>query len=136
MVARSILIPLCSALALSVTACNAGPEPAPTGPPTTPTVSKKESEAQKSGDAVEVVIENTEYVPMEVSVPAGGTITWTNEDDFPHTVTKEGGPGPEFDSGEIDGGETFEQTFKDAGTIDYVCTIHPSQTGTITVEKR
>ncbi len=134
MVARSILIPLCSALALTVTACDAGPEPAPTGPPTTPTVSKKESEEQKSGDAVEVVIENTEYVPMQISVPTGGTITWTNEDDFAHTVTKERGPGPEFDSGDIEGGETFTQAFEDAGAIDYVCTIHPQQTGTITVE--
>jgi len=136
MIARSIVIPLCSALALIVTACNAGPEPAPTGPPTTPTVSKTEREEQRSGEAVEVVMENTEYVPMAVSVAVGGTISWTNEDDFAHTVTKQSGPGPEFDSGDIEAGGTFEQAFEDAGTIDYVCTIHPSQTGTITVGKR
>jgi len=30
--------------------------------------------------------------------------------------------------------DTFEQTFDAAGKVDYVCTIHPNQTGTVTVE--
>ncbi len=86
------------------------------------------------GGAVAVSMKNTQFVPMEVTVKRGGTITWTNNDSFPHTVTKESGPGARFDSGTVDGAGTFKQKFDKAGTIDYVCTIHPNQTGTITVE--
>ena len=85
------------------------------------------------GDAVAVSMENTQYVPQDVEVPVDGTITWTNNDPFPHTVTKETGPGADFDSGDLGGGDTFEQTFDEAGEIDYVCEIHPNQTGTISV---
>jgi len=84
--------------------------------------------------AVKVDMKDTTYIPQDVSVAKGGTITWTNSDGFAHTVTKEGGPGPEFDSGNIDGGATFKQKFAAVGKIDYVCNIHPTQTGTITVE--
>jgi len=85
-------------------------------------------------DAVKVGMKDIEYVPKEVKVKKGGTITWTNSDTVTHTVTKTGGPGPDFDSGNMEVDATFEQKFTVAGTIDYVCTIHPSQTGKITVE--
>ncbi len=83
---------------------------------------------------VTVSMKNTEYVPRDVKVKVGDTITWTNDDPFPHTVTKTAGPGPKFDSGTVDGGETYEQKFTTAGKIDYVCTIHPRQVGTVTVD--
>jgi plastocyanin len=121
------------AAALAASGCTSGPEPAPTGPPQTPTVSKGEKQAEESGQAVEVVIENTQFVPQDATVPVGGTVTWTNEDPFAHDVTKESGPGPDFASGTLQEGDTFEQKFDTAGTIDYVCTIHPGQTGTIDV---
>ena len=81
-----------------------------------------------------VSMKNTEYVPMDVKVKVGDTVKWTNDDPFPHTVTKSGGPGPEFDSGTVDGGGTYEQKFTKAGKIDYVCTIHPRQVGTVSVD--
>jgi len=84
--------------------------------------------------AVKVDMKDTTFVPMDVSVAKGGTITWTNSDGFAHTVTKDGGPGVDFDSGNVDGGGTFKQKFATAGVIDYVCKIHASQTGTITVK--
>jgi plastocyanin len=74
------------------------------------------------------------FEPADITVKAGTTVTWTNSDDIPHTVTKEGGPGAEFDSGDLDPGSTFEQTFDAAGKVDYVCTIHPGQAGTVTVK--
>ncbi len=79
-------------------------------------------------------MKDTRFVPMNVTVSVGGTIKWTNDDPIPHTVTKGSGPGPKFDSGTVDEGGTFEQKFDTAGTIDYVCKIHPNQTGSITVE--
>src|SRR5680860_806187 len=84
--------------------------------------------------AVKVDMKDTTFVPMDASVAKGGTITWTNSDGFAHTVTKEEGPGADFDSGNVDGGGTFKQKFTAAGVIDYVCSIHASQTGTITVK--
>ena len=79
-------------------------------------------------------MQDIEYVPKEVTVKKGGTVTWTNSDSVTHTVTKEGGPGPDFDSANIEVDGTFKQKFNMAGAIEYVCTIHPNQTGTITVE--
>jgi plastocyanin len=126
---------LIAALALVLGGCTSGPEPAPEGQPQTPTVSKSEEDAQKSGHAVQVVARDTLFVPQAITVPAGGTITWTNEDPIAHNVTKESGPGPDFASDTLMKGDTFTQKFDEPGTIDYVCTIHPQQTGTITVEK-
>ncbi|MBA3298786.1 MAG: cupredoxin domain-containing protein, partial [Thermoleophilaceae bacterium] len=79
-------------------------------------------------------MKDIKFVPMDVTVKAGGTIKWTNDDSIVHTVTKTNGPGAKFDSGNVSGGETFEQKFEERGKIDYFCTIHPQQTGTITVE--
>lgn len=86
------------------------------------------------GRAVKVSMKNIQFVPKAVTVAKGGTITWTNDDQVDHTVTKESGPGKDFDSGNVEQGGTYEQSFKKAGRIAYVCTIHPNQTGTITVK--
>ena len=87
-----------------------------------------------AGGTVTVSMKDTEYLPMDVKVKVGDTIKWTNDDPFPHTVTKTGGPGPKFDSGTVGGGETYQRKFTQAGKIDYVCTIHPRQVGTVTVD--
>jgi plastocyanin len=92
-----------------------------------------------SGDAqaqkdVSVDVVDIDYDPREVTVAKGGTITWTNTGDLPHTVTKDGGPGPDFSSDTLNNGDTYEETFDTVGTIDYVCKIHPQQQGTITVK--
>lgn len=92
------------------------------------------AESGSGTSSVKVGMEEIEYVPMDVTVKKGGTVTWTNSDTVTHTVTKEGGPGGEFDSGNMNVDDTFEQTFDATGTVDYVCTIHPEQTGTVTVE--
>ena len=83
---------------------------------------------------VTIDMKDIKYVPAEATVPVGSTVTWTNSDAVAHTVTKESGPGEDFDSGTIAAGKTFEQTFEETGEIAYVCTIHPNQTGTLTVE--
>ena len=68
--------------------------------------------------------------PIEVAV--GTTVTWTNEDTVPHTVTQTGGSG--FQSGKLDPGATFSFTFDTAGTFDYFCEFHANMKGTITVK--
>ncbi len=76
------------------------------------------------------------YEPEVVEVGAGGTVVWTNDDLAAHTVTA--GSAMDqltgmFDSGFMVGGDTFEVAFPDEGSFDYLCTLHPWMTGTVTV---
>jgi plastocyanin len=88
--------------------------------------------ATKSG-TVEVSMKNIKFVPEHVTVKVGQKIHWTNDDgSTPHNVTDTGGA---FASDNLNGGDTFDYTPKKTGTINYVCTIHSGQTGTITVTK-
>ncbi len=89
-----------------------------------------------AGDTVAVGMKGIAFDPEDVSVKAGGTVKWTNNESIPHDVTKEDGPGPDFSSGNgnLNQGDTYEQTFKEAGTVNYVCTVHPNMKGTVKVE--
>ena len=78
------------------------------------------------------------YVPPEITVSSGTTVTWTNDDATIHTVT-EGTPGgvsitPAFDSSIISPGATWVHTFDTAGEFDYYCTLHPFMTGKVIVK--
>ena len=84
---------------------------------------------EASGESVEIA--DFAFSPAELTVPAGTTVTWTNNDSAPHTVTSDDGA---FDSGRLDEGDTFEFTFEEAGTFAYHCDFHPNMTATITVE--
>lgn len=84
-----------------------------------------------------VTIENFAFNPDGVTVPAGTTVTWTNQDDVPHTVTAGTPDAPDADlfaSGNLGNGDTFSYTFDEAGTFDYFCENHNSMRGTVTVE--
>jgi plastocyanin len=84
------------------------------------------------GGGAEVSEEGIAFQPAEVTVSAGDTVTWTNNDSVAHDVTADS-----FSSGDAGGmspGDTFEQTFDEAGTFDYVCTVHPGMEGTVVVE--
>jgi len=76
------------------------------------------------------VIENFTFVPDPIEVTVGDTVTWTNNDGTTHTVTADD---DSFDSGNLDSGATFPQTFDEAGEFSYHCNIHSSMTGTVTV---
>jgi len=136
---KKLLVLLIACLALTLAACGddddddgGGGGGATTTEQTEPGTGGGGGDAK--GRAASVDIPAISFEPEDITVKAGTTITWTNSDDLPHTVTKDGGPGPDFDSGDLAPGDTFEQTFDDVGTIDYVCTIHPGQAGTVTVE--
>ena len=76
------------------------------------------------------------YLPYEVTVATGATITWNNDDTAVHTVTS-GSPTVGvtglFDSSIFDAGDSFEYTFNDAGTYDYFCMVHPWMEGIVHV---
>ncbi len=70
-----------------------------------------------------VTVQNFAFNPVTITISKGQTVTWTNMDNVPHTVTSTTGV---FDSGSISSGQTFSYTFNNAGTFEYSCTIHPS----------
>jgi plastocyanin len=69
------------------------------------------------------------FGPAEITIAAGGTVTWTNTDNQAHTATSSGN----FDTGAIDPDATASVTFDEPGTFTYICSFHPFMTGTITV---
>jgi amicyanin len=82
-----------------------------------------------------VTMRNSTFQPAEITVSAGTTVTWTNEDAVPHTVTSgtRDNPTGSFDASVASGG-TFSFTFEDPGTYEYHCTIHPGMDGVVIVE--
>ncbi|CDI05879.1 Protease inhibitor Kazal-type (fragment) [Candidatus Nitrosotenuis uzonensis] len=114
------------------------PAPAPTpAPAPAPAMSAKVS--IPSGSSVPGCEATNEcYIPAEVTIGIGGTVTWTNDDTAAHTVTSgninAGGPDGVFDSSIFMAGKTFEHTFDEAGEYDYFCIVHPWMTGKVIVE--
>jgi amicyanin len=78
-----------------------------------------------------VKIANFTFGPQELKVKAGTTVTWTNEDDIPHTVTS---TTQVFNSGALDTDQKFSFTFTTPGIYKYFCALHPHMTGSIVVE--
>jgi hypothetical protein len=79
----------------------------------------------------EIGITDFAFDPTTVEIEMGTTVTWTNNDDVPHTAT---GLAGEFDTGTIGPGESASFTFDTPGTYTYYCEIHPSMQGTIIVK--
>ncbi len=77
-----------------------------------------------------VKIANFTFDPPTLTVPAGTTVIWINDDDIPHVVAEKDG---KFRSKALDTGDTFSRQFTVAGTVEYYCAIHPHMTGKIVV---
>ena len=76
---------------------------------------------------------NIQFSPASVTIKVGQTVKWVNEDSVDHNVTATGGAKFASDNFGKGGSYTFKAT--KAGTIKYVCTIHPGMEGTIVVTK-
>lgn len=90
--------------------------------------------ASVGSDGVPVVeMKDISYMPDSITVKVNTTVRWVNNDPVAHTVTEDNGL---FDSGLMDNGAIFEQSFDDAGTYNYTCKIHPTtMKGTVIVEQ-
>ena len=75
-------------------------------------------------------IDNFTFTPQKLTVKVGDTVTWTNGDDIPHTVTSTG----HFRSKALDTGDKFTYTFTTPGTFQYFCSLHPQMQGSVVVE--
>lgn len=108
-------------IALAVALAAAAPSAVLAGGPATP--------AKAAPAAVE--IQNFKFMPQTLTVAAGTTVTWTNEDSSPHTVTEKNRV---FHSAALDTKDTFSYTFKTPGAFTYFCAIHPMMVGRIIVK--
>lgn len=115
-------------LMLTLAACGGDDEPSGGGTPT--------GGGQHTGSTGAVEVKNLAYDPPTLNVTAGTVVTWTNQDDFPHTVTSgdpSGEPTGVFDSPLESKGSSATFQFKEAGTFPYYCKVHPQMTATVVV---
>lgn len=88
--------------------------------------------APATAEGVAVEIKDFAFNPPSIEVPAGGSVTWTNQDNVPHTAT--GLDRAVLQSGAIAFDGSFTQTFAAPGSFDYFCEFHPNMKGTVVVE--
>jgi plastocyanin len=79
----------------------------------------------------EVDIDQFTFLPQRITVKAGTTVTWSNEDDVPHTIASSS---KLFKSKALDTADKFSFTFTTPGTYEYFCSLHPHMTGAVVVE--
>ncbi len=126
----SLRLAIVSAGLMFATACGdyssppTAPSPAPSptpesGPPSSVTIPVG---AEFLGDRA--------FMPAEVNVAAGTTVTWVNADSTSHTSTSDV---TGWNSGAIAPGGRFSVSFQTVGTFPYHCTIHPGMVGTVVV---
>ncbi len=94
------------------------------GPTATPQVT-----STPGAGTIDVSIQNFAFQPQNVTVLVGSTVRWTNLDGSSHTSTSPGN----WDSGNLNQGQTFSRTFDTVGTYNYFCGYHTGMTGSITV---
>lgn len=70
------------------------------------------------------------FAPKTIEIKAGQTVTWTNNDNFTHTVKVDG-----QDDHKVGRGDSVSITFDKVGTYHYVCTLHSKDMhGTVIVQ--
>jgi plastocyanin len=77
-----------------------------------------------------VTISGFAFNPASLTIEAGTTVTWTNQDSATHTATADDGS---WDTGNLAQGASGSITFDTPGTYTYHCAIHPNMTASITV---
>jgi plastocyanin len=82
------------------------------------------------GSPAVIHIKNLAYGKGSLTVTAGTTVEWVNDDPLAHTVVALDNA---YDSGLIEPGATWRHLFSVPGTYAYTCRPHPFMKGTITV---
>jgi plastocyanin len=65
------------------------------------------------------------FAPPVIEVKPGTKVSWTNHDDFPHTVQILAGA--DAATHDLGIGKTVTITFDKPGTVYYHCSLHPAQ---------
>ncbi len=121
-----LCLPIVAALALAVSGCGTGSD---LGNGST---TQTDFSAAGSGGVVHIVMKSLDFSPLAMDAHVGQRVVWTNDDAAPHNVTYVSGPAFRS-SRELTFGKRFSITLTKAGTIHYVCTLHPWMKATIVV---
>jgi amicyanin len=78
-----------------------------------------------------VTMDHNTFIPAEITVIPGTTVTWTNTEAMPHTVVDQN---KAFRSKTLVKDASFSFTFTTAGDYDYLCSIHPFMKGKVVVK--
>lgn len=138
---KTLSTPVLIAMAFGLSACGGGDDSdtstvTESAESTTEGSSQGASAPAPSGEAAraeKVEIANFAYGPDPVTVQVGGKVIWLNQDSAPHTATAEDGS---FDTGTLEEGKLKSETFKQAGTYEYICQIHPDMHGVVKVVEK
>lgn len=84
-------------------------------------------------DAVDVSIKNLTFIPETVTIKAGQTVRWTNNDDRDYLLVARD---QSFKSDNLRPKEKFEHKFTEVGKVEYSCALHPRLLGTIIIEEK
>lgn len=134
------LIVACLALGIVVAGCGGDDEGSSSSSAADTSADTAASDTVGGGAAApaaggkKVVMKDITFVPADVSVAVGDTVTWTNDDTVNHDVTADDKSFSSGDAGNLAPGDKFEHKFDKAGTFKYVCTVHPGMEGTVVVK--
>jgi plastocyanin len=84
-----------------------------------------------TGPVATVSMDHNTFIPGEISVVPGTTVTWVNNEAMPHTVVDSN---KGFRSKTLVKDASFSFTFATAGDYTYSCSIHPSMKGKVIVK--
>jgi plastocyanin/putative cell wall-binding protein len=85
--------------------------------------------AYNIADNPAISIKDFTFNPAVLTISAGSTVVWTNNDAAAHNIKSS-----DFNSTDLAPGDTFEFKFEKTGTYNYSCGIHPAMTGQIIVK--
>jgi plastocyanin len=96
---------------------------------------------------VRINIAPTGFRPSRLTIKAGSTVTWVNQDAAVHTLTSGAGgtvdpkthkahptPDGRFSSADLKQGASYSFTFATPGAYTYYCSRHPELQGIVIVE--
>ncbi len=126
-----ILAILAAATLVAATGCGSSSSSSSSSAPAATTPATTTAAAPTAAGTTAVTMQNIAFSPPVVSVKVGHTVKWTNEDSVAHNVTAT--QGATFKSDNFGKGGTFTWKADKAGTVSYVCTIHPGMNGKIVV---
>ena len=90
---------------------------------------KTVDEKQSVSSSNEIIIKDFAFSPQTLGIKAGASVKWANKDSAQHSVDFN-----DFKSNQLSNGDSYEHIFDTAGEYDYICSIHPSMKGHISVK--
>ncbi len=80
----------------------------------------------------QVMMQGYAFSPAALTVRVGDTVTWMQHDEAPHDVVTTSAP-VAFRSPQLSSGQSWSYTFRQPGTYQYYCSVHPDMRASVTV---